>query len=475
MKNDKENQPVQLSVEEQKRQLKNLADAVLLSRRNRKKRPVLIEFAGSPKSGKSSSCNALDLFLRRNGFKTRVVTERSHFARIKNKRDPMFNLWTMSSTIAEIADIFGSTCSCDEPDVILVDRGIFDSLCWFNWLKSEKKLDSTNFDCIEKYLLMPKWKNLVDMVFVFKSEPGDSIRREFAQMLTDERGSIMHEKVLTAFNRSIDECFKKYKPEFGVVSLINTSNSKDLRPLNYKVTSRVLKILALGIEEKIAYVNKNVLKGGLPNVFKFQDAGITMSSVDFGRRVDVEKDEDKVQLVPIAVIFNKESSSILTATKTDIAADASNPEHKKLLTYFGGHIRGEDQTRTANQTIFNLMENALKRELEEELGIIHAPTFTGQSMAIWLQNQGSSGKHLAVCYFYQVNFDEFKFDFDPLEFNSSRKDSNHSKEAAIMDKNTLSLHSTFLEAWGREIVERLWGSNYQYEELGPLFKKMESN
>ena len=41
------------------------------------RRPIVIEFCGSPKAGKSSCLSSLDIFLRRNNFKTKVLTERA--------------------------------------------------------------------------------------------------------------------------------------------------------------------------------------------------------------------------------------------------------------------------------------------------------------------------------------------------------------------------------------------------------------
>ena len=41
------------------------------------KRPLIIEFSGLPKSGKTRSIGILELFLKRNGFKVDVFIERA--------------------------------------------------------------------------------------------------------------------------------------------------------------------------------------------------------------------------------------------------------------------------------------------------------------------------------------------------------------------------------------------------------------
>ena len=79
-------------------ELEKLAESVLRLKRNViPRRPIVIEFCGSPKSGKSSCINSLDLFLRRNKFRTKILTERASVCPVLNKYDPHFNIWTVSS------------------------------------------------------------------------------------------------------------------------------------------------------------------------------------------------------------------------------------------------------------------------------------------------------------------------------------------------------------------------------------------
>ncbi len=64
--------------------LEELAQDVLtLKKIHRQRRPIVIEFCGSPKAGKTSSINSLNIFLKRNGFKTVVLSERARILRQK--------------------------------------------------------------------------------------------------------------------------------------------------------------------------------------------------------------------------------------------------------------------------------------------------------------------------------------------------------------------------------------------------------
>src|SRR5438552_9668530 len=105
--------------------LEDLANQIKLNIKNRK-RPLIVEFAGLPKSGKTTAVNSLSLFLRRNGIPNKVITELASISPIKNKEHPFFNVWTGCVTLVNILEQIQNK----ENYVIIVDRGIYDSIIW---------------------------------------------------------------------------------------------------------------------------------------------------------------------------------------------------------------------------------------------------------------------------------------------------------------------------------------------------------
>lgn len=448
-------------------ELKDLADAILYHKRHRRRRPIVIEFAGSPKSGKSSCCGALDLFLRRNGFNTSVISERSHFAKIKDKHDPIFNIWTLSSTIAELAETLGTSCKSSSPDAILIDRGLFDALCWFDWLNKSNKLNDIDYDNFKNFILSPKWLDMIDLVFVFTAEPKDSIGREFSGLLTNIRGSIMEENTLDQINNSIKNCMTMYGENFKALNTISTSKSNKLQDFNYKVTKTVLTTLGRGVEEKIAFINKKHLDYKLPKIFKIQEAGLSITNIEFDERNKVEEDVNKIQLVPICVIIDKKRNLILSGRKSKIAAKSGNPEHEKLLIYFGGHVRLEDFPNIKNQTLVSMLDKAVTRELKEELDITLYPSFNISSKAIWVRNGSKSDQHLAICTIIDVDSSRFGFQSDALEFSNDDGFKIAFRKIENIAKNVFEI-----EEWGYTILTSIGKvdvSNYLSGLQLPLF------
>lgn len=204
-------------------ELQRLAEEVLnLKQVHRQKRPIVIEFSGSPKAGKTSCINSLELFLRRNGFSIKIVQERASVCPVSDKQSPMFNLWTACMSLAGLIGTLEDKKS--NVDVLILDRGIFDALCWFEWLVSNSKMEEKQRQVTEKFLLMEELIKSIDIVFAFRVEPKISIEREYANLLTNKPGSIMNQKVLAEYLESIKNTISSKSNFFHKIFEIDTSN-----------------------------------------------------------------------------------------------------------------------------------------------------------------------------------------------------------------------------------------------------------
>lgn len=109
-------------------QIKARAEQVLEGlRENQQERAVFIEFAGTPKSGKSTCIGIVHHFFRRVGFKVLAPAEGA------SKRTPYylrdnwmaFNTWSASYALMHVLEgRYGS----DRYDLAILDRGLFDAL-----------------------------------------------------------------------------------------------------------------------------------------------------------------------------------------------------------------------------------------------------------------------------------------------------------------------------------------------------------
>jgi predicted NUDIX family phosphoesterase/thymidylate kinase len=392
--------------------LEDLAKKILEAKKTaRPRRPIVIEFCGTPKAGKTSCVSSLNLFLKRNGFKTKVLTERASICPIRDKYNPSFNLWNLFSSSAELLENFVENAK--EIDVILCDRSVFDCLCWFHWFKKYDHINNEDFSILESFLTMSKYRAMFDLIYVFKASPEVALEREYANLLTRKSGSIMNNTVLSEYNTCLDTAISNYKETFRCIREINTDELKQ-NNVSYQVTTDVLKSLYELVIEKVAYVPRSSLES-YENKNFWRDGSLNDFTLSFGYRDKVEEDCSLVQPIPIIVLTDKEKKNVLVARKKVAALSKKSPEKDKLLLYFGGHVRVEDMLHENNtsQTLFT----ALSREIQEELGItLNISSLNSEPLFIWMKDNERSEKHLGICFLYEADFKHHKIKLDDYEF-----------------------------------------------------------
>lgn len=428
-------------------ELEDIAKKILDAKKvARPRRPIVIEFCGTPKAGKTSCLSSLNLFLKRNGFKTKVLTERASVCPIRDKYNPSFNLWNLFSSSAELLENFMEKAR--EIDVILCDRSIFDCLCWFHWFKKYDHINLEDFTVLEAFLTMGKYRTMFDLIYVFKASPIVALEREYANLLTRKTGSIMNNTVLSEYNTCLDSAISKYDDIFRCIREINTDELQQ-NQVSKGVTREVLMSLYELVVEKVAYIPRKVLKDYEDTNFWRSDIMIQELKLDFDYRDKVEENNELVQPIPVIVLTDEINKNVLIARKKTGALSKKSPEKDKLLLYFGGHVRVEDRLFEYNTT--KTLFTALSREIQEELGItLNISSLKTEPLFIWLKDNERSEKHLGICFLYKADFNHHKIKLDDYEFiqKTGTSDSGHVFEIS-------SLEIDKFERWSKIIMKEL--------------------
>lgn len=428
--------------------LENLAQEVLkLKNLHRQRRPIIIEFCGSPKAGKTSSITALNIFLKRNGFKTTILTERASICPISDKESPVFNVWTCSATINEINEKMdeANTASEGNLDIMLCDRGIFDALCWFRWLKSRDKMSEEEYDVLTQFAMLNRWQKNIDLVYIFLTTPEESIRREYANLLTNKRGSIMKEDILEQYKKSVEETLHEYESAFRATCVQDTTD-REQNDVSYEVTEKTLQTLKEMLMEKVGYADRSslFLQEGLIDYSKVK---CELEKVKYGLREEVEANSDFIQPIAIAAIISEDGGKILCVKKTRKSTDASSPEFGQTLLYVGGHMRREDSTAKC-RSFLDVLRNTLERELYEELGISFALNQKRDPFVIYTPNSNKSRKHLAIGWVIKLN-EGSKLRLDSYELVQKK---GRSKSGTFIPFQNITDPDISLESWSKTIL-----------------------
>lgn len=429
--------------------LEKLAQEVLqLKNVHRQRRPIIIEFCGCPKAGKTSSITSLNIFLKRNGFKTSVLTERASICPISDKQSPNFNVWTCTSTINEINERIdeSNALSPNGSDIIICDRGIFDALCWFNWLTSNNRMSKEELKALTDFATLYRWQKNIDLVYIFLANPEESIHREYANLLTDKRGSIMRENVLKEYREAVKKTVKEYESVFRTIKEIDTTN-RDQNDVGYEVTRQTLMTLKDMLMERIGYFPRGTilsLQFGLNPYSSIQSA---LQQIAYDARENVEGSEESVQPIVVAAILSKDGKKILCIKKNAKNIEKTSPEYEQNLLYIGGHMRKEDESYPGD-CIRNTLKHTLERELYEELGLSISVDAEKEPFVIYTPNSEKSKRHIAIGWLITLEEDS-KLRLDAYELTQKR---GNSKSGTFVPIDQITEPEYKLEEWSRTIL-----------------------
>ena len=388
------------------------------------------------------------MFLRRNEIRTIVINERGAICPIRNKFDPSFNIWAGCSGLVLLSEILANHSKYY--DVVIMDRGLFDAICWFHWQKKLRKLHEKHYYTFVEFFLAPKWISKMSLLYIFRAAPDVSLRREHAHLLTDKHGSIMNPEVLGDFNEAVSECVKTHGVHYGrdKIREIDTS-AMDQDEVSYQVTKDILEKLNSMIVEKIAYFEERLLREVDSPLFEVDVIFRPLRKLRYGVRREIEGIPYAIQPIPVAVITDPEVKKIVIGKKMKGATSEDSPERHRELIYFGGHIREEDEwSEYGSGKIEDVASAALTRELKEELDIDYDASLDQPLFCIWDRDSPHSAKHVALVYHVKIDRQSLRVATDRKEFAE--------KGVSVIDINDLGAHKSRFESWSKVICDKLF-------------------
>lgn len=418
------------------------------------RKPLVIEFAGVPKAGKTSTLTHVQTFLKRCGFRTDVVVERASVCPIRDKKHANFNIWTACTTLAQILEKTQNPPRPDDPQILFLDRGIFDSICWMTMMERISRIRRDERELIQKFLLIDDWKKRISAVFVMLVSPSDAMKREQGVLPVEGTGgSIMNSEILQQIKEINEECVDQLGKDFRIYP-VNTSDGETKE--NPERTAEVVAEAILGLIE--AQLEENILSCSKKVVTKFfgERNFIDASQAEklaryfredhesnFRPRDAVENDESRVQALPIVVIRNADGE-VLRLRRREKTVD--NILHDKIVIWAGGHVRCEDAVNGDPLT------RCAVREIEEELRLQIEPASLRSIGAVYFDNGGSTSKHVGIAYEWRASTNDVSVVLSRTEFFEKRGTSLSGSFASVDQLAKDVGNNKLAEPWSVELV-----------------------
>jgi predicted NUDIX family phosphoesterase len=330
--------------------------------------PLIIEFSGSPKSGKSSIIGIIYHFLKRMGAEVIQPIEGASTRTPPGLRDDWlaFNAWSGCYALQQIL------VDCNDappPTMVILDRGLFDVAGWMQFLcDAERRISEDDREKITNFFQLDLWRQRENAVFLFLADHPTSLKREMHSKLTQETGSVMNNRTLDALRKSYEKVATQHQKQFGRLYVVDTSDRQgeplSFQQVAYQVTLQMVQIIEELNTQMLLITAPVAFEGYLtePRAIKKTISHILNDGKpNFLIRQEAEKSMEVQQIVPYALLKNADGKYFCARRRADSARAELRGKSTILV---GGHAEQKDWNPTDPGSIF---ERCLRRELEEEL------------------------------------------------------------------------------------------------------------
>jgi len=407
-------------------------------------RAFVVEFAGSPKSGKSTSVEAIRHFLTRSGFRVHVLTERAALCPIPMKGHLFFNTWCAMSMLAELL------ANVDTPtDVIIVDRGLFDSLVWMRqqWRRGELTDDEAR--AFEDFVLMDRWRALIDLNIVMKVDGVEAIARENTAHIIEKPGSVMNQTSLSALSDAVDDAADKYSQFFPDLVKVDSTGQK-IKKFNSDLATTIFQSFYEFLNPEILVIPKAVCDANDLLPFCHSDHSQIFKLIKkhglFVRRDEAEVTDQYIQIIPCGVLKNRKN--IFLFQRKD--KDPKNDMYGKFTTWIGSHVRP-----STNDVGCEVILRALRTKMRSHLHMnqFFYTHFVGHC---YTADTSESRKHLGLIFLIDVDNEATVFDLTSKEFRRGREHNLAGTFVRVSDLQDSDLQNQ-MEPWSRALLDEAQG------------------
>ncbi|MEX2219714.1 MAG: AAA family ATPase [Phycisphaerales bacterium] len=409
-----------------------LADALDLLKSNRTRLPYVVEFCGMPKAGKTTILSRTARALDRLGLRTVVVPEAATTKIDLSARSDLF-AFNVLTCLENIAQVVTQSQRRRDVDAVLLDRGPYDSLVWFEFLRSLGLLSGAYARTLREFVTMPPWFDQVHLVAFVDNDWPTYVQRYGldSPVVDDPRMNERHfETLRSAYQRVLPGEGASTPVAPRILTIAGQSRIQGLageplaRESVFEVwqqaqsgASQVADAVLSGIgdhrQERIATIPASILpdevvedlEGDKMRRFIYHAFGrdsrdgslrrraatAPPAPVEYVERAVAERDPSRVQLVAAAYIRRNGAILVLRRARSEDRDELRG----RLAVLVTGHVDQVDATLRHGGT--NEVENCLLRELREEVAHLDLPSVEPR-MAIRLAESPVSRQHLALVY-----------------------------------------------------------------------------
>lgn len=186
-------------------------------------RPFMVEFTGSPSSGKTTTIDALDQLLKGQGMRVLRPQEGAEVIRHIPRTTPLYNLRTGLYALQNLIDL----SSGHQYDIVIFDRGVFDTHIWMQYWRSKGKLSEEEEAFYQQFFLSRFWVNHIDAAYFVVCDAEVAMQREHRISLTGHEGNFTNPETITKLMNFYADSYMKLGSDFPQLKYVNTTHMSE--------------------------------------------------------------------------------------------------------------------------------------------------------------------------------------------------------------------------------------------------------
>ena len=206
-----------------------------------KNKPYVIEFTGTPRTGKTTLMNNLYDFFKKGGFTTSALEEFTTSQRYKKEIYPRLKNEYKSVINTEIPKyvLENLNMAIDKNnDIILIDRSLFDRMIWMDRLYNKNGVTEREYnDYIDKYTKIINDK--IDIVIGLYTDSLTSLRRDYTANASLEKRTFLSEDNINEYNNSLMN-MKELSNKENINFYLFDTTDKSERDISFEVLDTIL-------------------------------------------------------------------------------------------------------------------------------------------------------------------------------------------------------------------------------------------
>lgn len=207
-------------------------------------KPFVVEFSGTPRTGKTTTINNLYDFFKKGGFDVALIEEfttSKYYKELLKKKFDQMNLGDGNIAILEEVYKQLKQILSQNKDIILIDRSINDRQIW-NYQRFLRGDMSNDLYYINREKYSKLSKELIDFLIITYANPLISLKRDYLSSLALEQRSFLNEQNIEEFNNSLNALQNLFLESVDNMILLDTSNM-EINDVSTTIASQIMPVM----------------------------------------------------------------------------------------------------------------------------------------------------------------------------------------------------------------------------------------